>query len=213
MQAFAQPTIQVIPAKDLQAKPIRIGTTTELAIFPPGSNFDARDFLCRVSTATLTEGGPFTKFEGYMRILALVSGAGMNLNVDGESHAMTQPFQSIKFKGDVPTSSELIGGAIDDFNVIYRPDVDASFERIPLTSVFSSLRPERSGSTDQSAIRIDVLWSPDSELEVEAGRRRVSVEERGVFILQHARMKTSLQVRALGGAGNLLWVRLSTLFA
>lgn len=205
MQLMAQATIQVTQPKDLRTKPITIGTTTELAIFPQDARFEARDFLCRVSTATLTAGGDFTKFDGYHRILALVSGAGMQLQIDGTKHSLTEQYQTIRFPGDVPTTSKLLGESVADFNVIFRPVVDAALGVFPLTSVFTPLRHEMLGAPSRTTARADVLWSPDAAIEVEAGQQRVAVEQGGVFLLQHARrFEMALQVRATRAAGTVL---------
>lgn len=208
MPSLDQPSIRIIPAAELHAKPIRIGTTTELAIFPPDSNFESRDFLCRVSTATLTEGGPFTKFDGYMRILALVVGKGMDLNVDGVSHSICQPFQMLRFMGDVPTTSVLLGESVSDFNVIFRPNVEANLEQVALGPGFSALPRQARAGGDGASIRVDVLWSPDSDSEISIGRRTLSLGERSVLVVQHGISDPPIEARSPKGTGNLLFVRL-----
>ena len=50
------------------------GSTTEIAVAPPGAGFD--DFDWRVSLATITQDGPFSAFPGIDRTLALVDGDG-----------------------------------------------------------------------------------------------------------------------------------------
>ncbi len=208
MPSVAQSTIQVIPVSELQERPIRIGSTTELAIFPPGSNFDARNFMARVSTATLTQGGEFTKFGGYNRILALVSGEGMDLTISGNTRAITEPFEPVRFSGEAPADSTLRGGAIRDFNVIFRPEVDANLQHVVLSSVFSALDIRSFGGMGDNATRVDVLWSPDANLEIEAGRRTLTIGAGDVFVLQHGRSETLVHARAVQGSANLLFVNL-----
>ena len=51
------------------------GETTELAIFPPNSNYAARNFEWRVSSATVTsETSEFTRLPGYSRRLLVLAG-------------------------------------------------------------------------------------------------------------------------------------------
>src|SRR3954463_8036751 len=55
------------------------GTTTEIAIAPlPSASGDR--FAHRVSIADVATDGPFSRFDGYERLIMLVEGAGMILD-------------------------------------------------------------------------------------------------------------------------------------
>jgi len=51
------------------------GTTTQLCIYPYAATYTGRDFIFRISTATIeSEESVFTKLPGYTRILMLLEG-------------------------------------------------------------------------------------------------------------------------------------------
>lgn len=79
-------------------------------------------FGWRLSIADIGESGGFSRFDGYQRIISVLQGAGMNLQVDGESTRALLPFDAFAFQGESAVSCTLIDGAIRDFNLIYAPD-------------------------------------------------------------------------------------------
>ncbi|MBO6277010.1 MAG: HutD family protein, partial [Pseudomonas sp.] len=78
-------------------------------------------FGWRLSIADIGESGGFSRFEGYQRIISVLQGAGMNLQVDGASTRALLPFDPFAFKGESTVSCTLIDGPIRDFNLIYAP--------------------------------------------------------------------------------------------
>jgi environmental stress-induced protein Ves len=94
------------------------GSTRTIAVSPPDAGFD--DFDWRVSIADVASDGPFSRFPGIDRIILLLEGAGMNLQIDGRSIPLTMPFVPHKFNGDDEVDSRLINGASRDFNVMTR---------------------------------------------------------------------------------------------
>jgi environmental stress-induced protein Ves len=55
------------------------GSTTEIAVAPPGASLD--DFDWRISMARVASDGPFSEFPGIDRTLAIVKGNGMSLAI------------------------------------------------------------------------------------------------------------------------------------
>ncbi len=92
------------------------GTTTQLAIYPPGAKYGDRTFLWRVSTATVElEHSDFTLLPGYDRIIAPVKGS-MKLN-HGAEDVDLETFSVHRFDGGAPTESE---GRCSDFNLMLK---------------------------------------------------------------------------------------------
>lgn len=82
----------------------------------------------RLSIAEVASDGPFSRFEGMARILTVIAGAGLILQMP-ERAIEALPLQPVAFSGDTPLTSRMISGPIRDFNVIYDPvRVDASVE-------------------------------------------------------------------------------------
>ena len=94
------------------------GTTTEVAVHPPGAGFD--DFGWRVSIADVRQGGPFSQFPGIDRCLAVLEGE-MSLTVAGRLPIVISPqTPPALFPGDDKTDATLTDGAVVDLNVMTR---------------------------------------------------------------------------------------------
>src|SRR5580704_10328380 len=86
------------------------GTTTEIATFPAGSSLD--DFAWRASMARVERAGPFSRFPGVDRSIALVEGMGMTLAIAGRGHAVIDAMAApLAFPGDVDVEAILPSGA------------------------------------------------------------------------------------------------------
>lgn len=95
------------------------GETTEIAVFPEGAGLS--DFDWRVSMARVDGNGPFSRFPGIDRTLAILEGVGMVLNVDGQPpERLTIESRPHAFPADIATSADLIAGTVIDFNVMSR---------------------------------------------------------------------------------------------
>ncbi|RQW64489.1 HutD/Ves family protein [Vibrio viridaestus] len=78
-------------------------------------------FKWRLSIATVDHDGAFSYFECYQRIISVLQGKGMILDVDGQKSGSLLPFHAFAFSGDANTQCQLLDGVIADFNVIYDP--------------------------------------------------------------------------------------------
>ena len=95
------------------------GSTTEIAVAPPGASLD--DFDWRVSMARVASDGPFSEFANIDRTLAILKGHGLSLAIGGAAPVMLdQNSEPIRFPGDMPTSARLLAGEIIDLNVMTR---------------------------------------------------------------------------------------------
>lgn len=95
------------------------GVTTEIAVFPPGADLGA--FGWRVSLATVDADGPFSCFDGVDRVLTVLSGEGIVLEIDGATpKRLTPATLPTAFPGDVPADARLMAGTVTDLNVMTR---------------------------------------------------------------------------------------------
>lgn len=102
------------------------GSTTELAIFPPGATLE--NFVWRLSSAYVESAGPFSHFAGVDRSLAILSGDGLILHGHDEHSVPThvhldQGSQAYRFPGELAIQAELCGGPVLDLNLMTRRDI------------------------------------------------------------------------------------------
>ncbi len=97
------------------------GTTIEMAVFPEHASLD--NFVWRISRAQVVTDGDFSCFAGIDRTLALLSGQGVRLSVNGVPHQVDRQTNMAVFPGDVRTHAALINGPISDFNLMSRRTV------------------------------------------------------------------------------------------
>lgn len=116
-------TVTVLDAASAERMPWKngLGVTEQIAIWPSDAVFARGEFEARISTAQVREGGPFSNFAGFERVLVVIEGAGLVLH-HGEHapRARLRILEPYRFAGDWSTQSELVGGAIVDFNVFTR---------------------------------------------------------------------------------------------
>lgn len=93
------------------------GTTTELDIYPRGSSYAERNFLFRISTATVeSEESIFTKLPGVSRKLMILDGK-IKIVHEGHHSITLNAFEQDEFKGDWNTKSY---GKATDFNLMMK---------------------------------------------------------------------------------------------
>jgi environmental stress-induced protein Ves len=111
----------LIPYASLQATPWKNGggSTTEIAIAPPGAGFEEFDW--RISLATIAIDGPFSVFPGIDRTLALVDGPGVALDIDGKDRFLLCDEDPVfEFRGEREIIATVGGAPTTDFNVMTR---------------------------------------------------------------------------------------------
>lgn len=100
------------------------GVTRELLAWPL-----AVDWRVRLSVAEVARDGPFSRFDGVRRWFAVLSGAGVQLVLDGELHRLTPDSEAISFDGAAAVDCTLLGGPTLDFNLMTRGH-DARMRRV-----------------------------------------------------------------------------------
>ncbi len=110
----------VLRATDYPRMPWKNGGGSTEEITRDGG--DALDgFGWRVSIADIEASGGFSVFAGYQRIITVLQGAGMTLDIDGHTSRALQVSDPFAFSGDSQVACTLLDGPIRDFNLIYHP--------------------------------------------------------------------------------------------
>lgn len=97
------------------------GTTTQIAIYPENSTYADRDFIFRISTASVNlDESDFTHLPDYNRLIASISGK-MILSHDNGNSFTVEPFSNVYyFDGGIDT--HCVGHAVD-LNLMLRKNL------------------------------------------------------------------------------------------
>ncbi|QDK38417.1 HutD family protein [Bdellovibrio sp. NC01] len=109
LELISQNTYQVMPWKNGQ------GTTSQIAIEPPGTAFPDGDYLWRLSSAIVKADNSFSQFPGYNRLLSVWQGQGLRIN-----HQDLLKSAILAFHGEEPIHAELIQGDVMDIGIIFK---------------------------------------------------------------------------------------------
>jgi environmental stress-induced protein Ves len=115
--------MRVIRASDHRVVPWKNGGGLTREVLVERDPVDPAQFLWRISIATVAQAGPFSRFPGIDRSIAVLDGEGMRLNVDGEAVTLRPDSAPFAFSGDLDVRSEMIGGETVDLNVMTRRGV------------------------------------------------------------------------------------------
>lgn len=95
------------------------GITREVAAYPPGS--DMESFLWRLSIAEVNQPGPFSRYDGVDRTLAVLRGKLELLFGAGSASAILDAdAEPLPFSGDEPVFGVPLGGPVMDLNAMVR---------------------------------------------------------------------------------------------
>ncbi|MCH2077236.1 MAG: HutD family protein [Rhodobacteraceae bacterium] len=121
-----------------------------------------------MSIADVTEEGPFSKFEGLSRILTVIEGDGLLLNINGQTHRadLLSPFA---FSGEDETTSILTDGSIRDFNMIFDATCWRASGRVDGPENLKTLGTERPKITALYCVSGEVQLGDGTELSAAEG--------------------------------------------
>lgn len=126
--------ITKLTEKDFKTTNWSGGTTTQLFIYPPMSEYSKRDFLLRISSATVDlEKSDFTVLPNIKRFIAPLT-CDLKISHDEKYFTKLKPFEIYAFDGGAKTVS--IGKA-RDFNVMIKDGVEASVKNFFLNQATS----------------------------------------------------------------------------
>lgn len=104
--------LSLVPKKDSKASIWSGGLTYEYMIVPETANYTDRDFLFRISSATIEQvPSKFTQFKGYYRYLVMLDNS-LDIEVNNEKKAY-EKYEIIEFKSNDDVTSYTKG---TDFN-------------------------------------------------------------------------------------------------
>lgn len=121
-------TVDIIRREEQSTGAWSGGTTTQLAIYPENSDYKARNFIWRLSTARVdVEESTFTSLPGIMRHIMIIEGE-MRLLHEGHYSVLLRPFEQDSFSGGWTTKSI---GCARDFNLMLSKGCKGGLEALP----------------------------------------------------------------------------------
>jgi uncharacterized protein len=110
-------TFQLVRLSDMAPVPWRNGggVTRELAVSSTHG-----EWHWRMSVAEVDASGPFSRFDGTDRWFAVLEGAGVQLEVQGQTQRLTHNSAPFYFDGGAATDCTLLNGRTQDFNLMVR---------------------------------------------------------------------------------------------
>ena len=151
------------------------GTTTQLAIAPEGAVYADRDFLWRLSSATVElEHSDFTPLPDYDRLLAVLDGE-IKLKIDQDEPFPLAPGKVVAFDGGVPVES---WGQCVDFNLMVRKGTGTGFvTELRREGPYEETIQPGAGTRSLAVYCVSGTVSlPDFGLEAQAGQTLLCLE-------------------------------------
>lgn len=120
-------TIKIIRNNEYETNLWTGGTTTQLLIYPKGSEYRDRNFIWRISSAKVDAiESVFTFLPGISRILMIIDGE-VTLEHEGKHKVVLKPFEQDSFMGDWTTKSF---GKGTDFNLMLAEGCNGKLETV-----------------------------------------------------------------------------------
>lgn len=144
------------------------GFTTELASYPAGADVSNQHFLWRVSIATVSKDGPFTRFEKTQRVLMVLKGA-IHLTHDEERDCALLPFDQDRFYGNVQTVAKIGQQGATNLNLMFKEGAKGELQHIGLESgqtqnyLLHDVADEPFPRLSQA---VDLLYNVDGEIQI-----------------------------------------------
>ena len=161
------------------------GKTKELAIYPKGQKYIDRDFIWRLSSATVDlEESDFTRLPDYDRMLMVLDGEVV-LEYNGERVAKLKTLEQDSFDGAWKTKSF---GKITDFNLMVRKG-----NRGFLDVIRPQNEKQMFGSREETELPLctHALYCKEGYLLVGTGEKTQMVQPGQLFVLEYEMGETA----------------------
>ncbi len=155
--------MQIIRWRDYDLKPWKNGrgTTREIA-----SHSVQGALAWRLSLAMVESDGPFSNFDGLERILTVVRGDGMRL-LGAEREYEARPFVPVGFPGGEKITGLCRSAPIENFNLIFDPDLVTAEVRILDASEIPHIAGPSDGTTIVHVLEGQIMCDDTVALETQ----------------------------------------------
>ena len=159
------------------------GTVNQLFIYPENADFDQKDFVFQVSTATVdVEESLFTFFDNYDRIIMTTDNKFVLVHNDQEEIVLGKNEPHF-FYGDDKTQGK---GKVNDFNLIMKRGVCRG-DVMALSIEKGSVIFPRKGS-DICAKTLEIVFCAHGKLTFRLGKHQEHLEQGELLVIDHGEM-------------------------
>jgi environmental stress-induced protein Ves len=110
--------LRLLRYQDLPITPWKNGGGVTREIVSARDDGEGGDFLWRVSIATISASGPFSRFDNVDRTIAVLSGNGIRLSHPAGTTELTTSTPPYAFAGETPVYADVIEGETTDLNAM-----------------------------------------------------------------------------------------------
>ena len=168
------------------------GKTRELAIYPPECRYADRDFIFRLSSATVElDESDFTALPDYNRVLMVLKGSVV-LTYDGKRSVHLDELEQDSFDGASVTKSF---GRITDYNLMFRKGCDGKVD--VLRPALDAAEAGNTLETEHSR-RIHALYCKEGYCIVNAGGEQKMVSAGQLFLMDFGEEEPSYSIMGDG---------------
>lgn len=118
---------RIITPKDFIVHGWSGGTTSEIFLYPEGSDYKDKSFEVRISSADITiDGTPYSDFSGYTRLICPIKGT-MDIHHKSHHSCKLNSFEVDRFDGSWLTQSY---GQCTDFNLLFSQNWEGDMKKV-----------------------------------------------------------------------------------
>jgi len=168
--------IDILKAADFKTTKWAGGSTTELFIYPPTSNYESRNFDFRISSATVEiEQSDFTKLPEISRQLMVLSGS---IKVSHKNHHAVQLHKNDidSFEGNWETFAV---GTCVDFNLMTKGNTKGKISSVSVSE------DKTLNFQMESTFEFLIFYAYEGKLQVDFSSEKRSLNQGELLVIQH----------------------------
>jgi environmental stress-induced protein Ves len=175
------------------------GTTLAIYAEPPDMIRSAGNARIWIGTATIERSADFSFFPGQVRVHLPIQGHGVRLHFQAPAETATLPrFAQQRFDGARPLQAELIDGAIEAFNLIAQPDVEATIHVLELDQEPVALESAAEHPPPAQANELRLVYAIAGSLELAVdGYQAITLLAGDAFFFQPHALAEAIRLRRL----------------
>ena len=191
--------IEIVRKSELTVQNWSGGTTTQLYIYPKNAIYAERNFIFRISTATIEqESSEFTKLPGINRVLMILEG---ELQISHKNHhtKLLKKFETDRFPGNRDTTSI---GKVKDFNVMTTQNGRAEIKAREMK------KNAKIKEVFDKFVNFTACYAYKGGIEIVSENEKISVNEGDFAFFEKIKNTEILQISA-NTDSELIWVEIS----